>query len=131
MPHRTTRLAAALALLVAVVGCGYDGPMITVQELKSGLDDPAREITVIDVRSAAEFAKGHVPGAINYPLQSLQKESDTIAALDGEAAVICNCGKGALAAAKQLRTSGVTVILVEGGYREWKAAGYPLAIGGE
>jgi rhodanese-related sulfurtransferase len=42
-------------------------------------------------------------------------------------AVICTCGRKALAAAKQLEAQGIEVIFVEGGYKKWEAAGYPLA----
>jgi rhodanese-related sulfurtransferase len=122
----TALLAGALFSLVAAA-CGYDGPMLSVQELKSGLDDPSRKINVVDVRPPSQYAKGHVPGAINLPLEQLDEKAGTITALDGEVAVICNCGKGALAAAKKLRDSGISVTLVEGGYKKWTAAGYQLS----
>jgi rhodanese-related sulfurtransferase len=125
----STILTVAVAAVASAPGCGYDGPMLTVEELKARLDDPSRAITVIDVRPASDFSKGHVNGAINIPLTQLQRKTDAINALDGEIAVICNCGKGALAAAKQLQSNGIPAALVEGGYKKWKAAGYPLTRG--
>lgn len=123
---RTSHLAA-LGSVVTVVSCGYDGPMIIVQELKARLDDPKQKLTVVDVRPTADFAKGHVPEAINIPLPSLAGQTTAIAAMEGELAVICTCGRSALAAVKQLQSSGIPAILVEGGYKKWNAAGFPLA----
>ena len=127
MRRRIPHLAPVLIALVAIaVGCGYDGPMMSVEELAAGLEDPQREIVVVDVRPESQFQKGHVPSARNLPLASLQNSTQELAAIKGEIAVICNCGRNALAAAKQLRESGITVIFVEGGYQKWSAAGYPL-----
>ena len=123
---RTAALLVALPLLATTAGCGYDGPMLTVHELKAGLDDTSRTIHVLDVRPPSQYAKGHVPGAINLPLEKLGEKTEDITALEGEIAVICNCGKGALAAAKQLQGRGIPAALVKGGYKEWTAARYPI-----
>jgi rhodanese-related sulfurtransferase len=120
-------MSAAFAMLASVSGCGYDGPIMSVEELAAALDDPHRRPTVIDVRPRSQFAKGHIRGARNYPLAGLKGKVADISSIKGDVAVICNCGKNALAAAKQLRESGITVTLVEGGYKKWSAAGYPLA----
>jgi rhodanese-related sulfurtransferase len=118
------------ALLISPAGCGYNGPKITVQELNRALDDSSRNITVIDVRPAIQFKKGHIAEAVNYPLEELEKYKEAIRAVKGDVAVICTCGKKALAAAKRLAKDGVSVILVEGGYKKWEGAGYPLDKGG-
>ena len=123
-------VAAALAALVlSAGGCGYDGPMMTVQELEAALGDSSRAITVLDVRHPSQFKQGHIAGARNCPLAELKHRAKDISAITGEVAVICNCGRNALAAAKQLKQAGISVIFVEGGYKKWTAAGYPLAKG--
>ncbi len=121
-----TLLTAVLVALFGVAGCGYDGPEITVQELNATLGDSERETTVIDVRPKNQFEKGHVPGARNYPLEVLPQESERIASLKGDVAIICTCGRRSLAAVKQLATKGIKSILVEGGMKKWEAAGYPV-----
>jgi phage shock protein E len=118
--------AEVLAALALALGCGYDGPRVTVQELKGRLDRPDPRITIVDVRPRALYTKGHVAGAVNCPLEQLAACRPEIAALDGDVAVICNCGRGALAAIKQLAAHGVSAILVEGGYKQWRAAGFAL-----
>ena len=126
LTRATLLLVAVLSAIITSAGCGYDGPMLTIHELKAGLDDPSRKIHIVDVRPKSEFSKGHLDGAINIPLPELEHETGTFAALDGEIAVICNCGKGALAAARQLQERGIPAALVKGGYKEWTAAGYPV-----
>ena len=117
-------LAVALAC-----ACGYDGPRIDVEQLKQRLERPAPGITGVDVRPRTEFRKGHVSGALSCPLEQLAACRADLARLEGDVAVICNCGRGALAAVKQLAEHGQTAILVEGGYQQWRAAGYPLVKG--
>ena len=36
------------------------------------------EVTVIDVRAAADYARGHIPGSINIPFASVETQFDTI-----------------------------------------------------
>jgi len=119
-------LVSLLAVITVAGGCGYDGPMMTVEELAAAIEDPEKEIAVFDVRPRSQYGKGHVRGARNLPLAELKNKTAELKAIDGEIAVICNCGRNALAAAKQLADSGVSVILVEGGYKKWSAAGFPL-----
>ena len=47
--------------------------VITVQQLKSSLTDP--HVVVIDARKADDYAKGHIPGAINLPGSKLRTPS--------------------------------------------------------
>ena len=44
---------------------------VTAEELSRRLDDP--DVVVLDVRSAAEFDKGHVPGAVSMPMGELRE----------------------------------------------------------
>ena len=49
---------------------------INVIELRSLQQNP--ETQCIDVRSATEFAAGHIPGAINMPLDGLERRGDDL-----------------------------------------------------
>jgi rhodanese-related sulfurtransferase len=118
-----------VALVLCAIGCGYDGPKLTVDELKAALDDPARAVHVIDVRPAALYRKGHVPGALSIPRERLDRDRVLELTRKGEVAVYCTCGRNALPTVKQLQAQGVAVILVAGGYKKWEAAGYPTETG--
>jgi hypothetical protein len=49
---------------------------IAVEDLRAQND--RGEVTVIDVRDAASFARGHIPGAINMPFASIEGMADSI-----------------------------------------------------
>ena len=50
-------------------------PTKTVTDVKMIIDDPAEaaKYTIVSVRAAADYAKGHVPGAINIPWKDIAK----------------------------------------------------------
>lgn len=47
----------------------YAPAMITADAVKGMVGDPAQ--VVIDIRAAADFANGHIPGAVNVPLKEV------------------------------------------------------------
>lgn len=78
--------------------------------------DPA--VRVVDVRSPAEFLGGHLPGALNYPLEELD------ALQPGQPlVVVCAAGIRSAYAVQYLRSQGHTAWSVTGGMAAWRAAG--------
>lgn len=55
------------------------------------LTQSADQLTIIDVRSPAEFAEKHIPGAVNIPLTELESHFKE---LSNDAIIITVCGKG-------------------------------------
>jgi len=99
-------------------------PQISVDELCAQAEENDR-LQVIDVRRAAEYAGGHVPGAVNWPLDRLEEEA---ARGDAErpTAVVCAGGYRSAAAASLLQARGFTDLRdVVGGTTAWIAAGLP------
>jgi hydroxyacylglutathione hydrolase len=87
----------------------------------------ARPVQVVDVRRPGEFATGHVPGAVNLPLDRIEAEARR---LDPErpTAVICAGGYRSSAAAGLLARQGFREIYnVVGGTSAWLAAAFPTA----
>lgn len=85
------------------------------------------EVTVVDVRPETEFRAGHLPGALNIPLEDLEKH---LSQLDPQREVIAYC-RGpycvlAYDAVKRLRDRGYRARRMEDGYPEWKSAGLPV-----
>lgn len=84
-------------------------------------------VTLLDVRPADEFALGHLPGAVNVPLDRLDA---ALAGLATDHTVIAYC-RGpycilSFEAVAKLRLCGVEAYRLEDGYPEWKAAGLPV-----
>jgi len=83
---------------------------------------------VIDVREPAEYAAGHVPGALPVPLGDLPGHLSRLPR-DTAVYVICAGGSRSLAAADLLARAGVVAYSVAGGTSAWAGAGRPLARG--
>ena len=83
--------ACVVAVLVVCAGCAASAqladetavPRLSVAELKKALD--AGQALIIDVRDSRSFADGHLPGAINIPLEQIQQ---SLARLKGSRKVI-------------------------------------------
>ncbi len=105
--------------------------VITVAALRGLLTTSYRSL-VIDVRSAAEFAAGHVPGAQHIPAAELEQR---MAKLPPDRPIITYCtmqhpgnSRGEQAAAL-LRRSGFDARLLDGGLPAWMAEHQPMAGG--
>ena len=85
------------------------------------------QILVLDVRPEAEYAAGHIPGAVNVPhdqlaarLAGLPESADIVAYCRGRYCVF------APDAVRLLRARGLSARLLAGGLPDWRAAGLPV-----
>lgn len=84
-------------------------------------------VTVIDVRPPEEYLAGHVPGAVNVPLDELERH---LRDFDRDKEVIAYC-RGpycvlAFEAVARLRRKGVSARRLQDGFPEWQLAGLPI-----
>ena len=80
---------------------------------------------VLDVRTASEFAAGHVPGAVNIDVNGPDFE-EKIAALDKDKTYLVSCAAGvrsATACSKMSRLKFTSLYNLEGGFKAWEKAG--------
>lgn len=84
-------------------------------------------VTVLDVRPEDEYAAGHVPGAINVPIEKLEgylsklpKRKEVIAYCRGPYCLM------SFEAVEKLRRRGFKAMRLEDGFPEWRAAGLPV-----
>lgn len=83
--------------------------------------DAARATTVVDVRQDAEYAAGHVPGAVHLELGGLQEAATCLP--EGPLTMMCGHGERAMTAASVLARAGRRDLAVlAGGPDEWAIA---------
>jgi rhodanese-related sulfurtransferase len=97
------------------------------EDLRNGVE----AIVVIDTRSEALYAKGHVPGAMNFPHRLMDTQST--ATLDPSKVYVTYCDgigcNGSTKGAYKLAALGFTVKEMLGGLDFWVRDGQPLATG--
>lgn len=114
--------AARLAYL------GADGGRPVTRDQLQQLAKTSR-VTVLDVRPRAEYAAGHIPGAVSVPLDELP---DRLAELpdDGQIVAYCRGAYCVLAhdAVRLLAAHGRTATRLADGMLEWRLADLPVAV---
>lgn len=86
------------------------------------------EATVIDVRPAADYAKGHIINAVNMPMNGFKNQLAALAKYKGKPIIVnCRSGSQSAAACNQLRKGGFEEVYnLKGGILAWQAANLPL-----
>ena len=113
-------------LLWPLLRKGSGGPWVsTLQATQLMNRDDA---VVVDVRPAAEYAKGHILGARNIPIAELDRRAGELDKYKAKP-VIVHCGDGNRAggSAALLRKNGFgNVVNLSGGFAAWLQAGLPV-----
>jgi rhodanese-related sulfurtransferase len=117
-----SRLAEVERLAVAYLGGRDDLEPVTREELARRLED-GDDLVVLDVRPAAEYAAGHLPGAVSIPVGELRRRLAELPA-DREVVAYCRGPYCAFAheAVELLREEGFAARRLEDGLPEWQAA---------
>lgn len=86
---------------------------------------------VVDIRSAEDFAAGHIIDAVHFPLADLPKVGEKLKKLGDKPIIVC-CMSGNLAgqAARELKLQGFAQVhALKGGIGAWRAENLPIAVG--
>jgi rhodanese-related sulfurtransferase len=94
-------------------------PTITAADLRN---KPAAQL--VDVRSPSEFAAGHIPGAINIPMDQIESRLADLSR--GPIVLICQMGKRAQMTADILGPCRLDLTVLEGGTAAWTQEGLPI-----
>jgi rhodanese-related sulfurtransferase len=98
----------------------YGGGVIFAEQIPA---DEWKKMIVIDARDAGQFAKGHIPGAINMDWRQVLAKRNTIPK-DKPVLIYCNTGSLSAQAGFALRVAGWDNLrILQGGMEEWKAKG--------
>lgn len=101
---------------------------VEVDELERLLQEDG-SFMLIDARTPEEFADGHVPGAVNIGIVELAEfaESGRDAPQDLVVTMCGSAGRGKKAAEILLSHGFGNVLVLQGGLKAWKDAGFPIA----
>lgn len=83
------------------------------------------DVYLIDVRTAEEYADGHIEGARNLDVtkESFVEDAKRMLPKDKVIAVYCGSGKRSAVASGKLAAEGYRVLNLDGGFAAWKEAG--------
>jgi len=125
--------AALIAVLVMLIKAELDHQsnkgMYVSPSMAIRLMNNDSNALVLDVRTSADFANGHIKGAKNIPLKELAGSVDNLSGDKAKPMLLyCNSGNSVVGAIKLLKKAGFEKINnLEGGIAAWKEANMPLS----
>ena len=118
-------LLMGIAAAVLLVGCGAGEKtpggyrQISMEEAVAMMEQEADYI-LLDVRTQAEYAQGHIPGAICVPNETIgDQEIPELPDKDQLILVYCRSGNRSKQASEKLVKLGYTNIVEFGGINSW------------
>ena len=130
---KTLKLIPILACLIAAPLLAADKPPVPPSVKNVGVEEfdklrADKKNVVLDVRTPEEFAKGHIPGAVNVDFNApdFQKK---VAELDKGKTYLVHCAAGvrsAKACTIMDKIAFTSVVNLEPGFRAWEKAGKPV-----
>jgi rhodanese-related sulfurtransferase len=90
--------------------------------------DAREKLTLVDVREESEWSRGHLPGAVHLGKGVIERDVEETFP-DKQARLVLYCGGGfrsALAADNLQKMGYSDVISMDGGWRGWTEAGFPI-----
>ena len=98
------------------------------RDIKKRLE-AGEKMILVDTREDSEWVRGHIPGAIHLSKGIIERDIEKTVP-DHNAPLVLYCGGGfrSALAADNLQKMGYTnVISMDGGWRGWTEAGFPVA----
>jgi phage shock protein E len=115
-------LLGVIGSILLVFGCARERVTLeknlSSRELSDMLAATPDGLTLVDVRTPDEYASGHIPGAVNIPVDQI---ADNPPAADKQALIVvyCRSGSRSRAARNALLEKGYTDVVNFGGVGNW------------
>lgn len=109
-----------MGLMSLLFGCAPKPSFRSVDAEQFAREIEREEVQLVDVRTAEEFAEGHIPGAVNMDVNGVAFDAQ-IATLDTErpVALYCRSGRRSKVAAEKVAKAGFEVVELDGGILSW------------
>ena len=82
---------------------------------------------LVDICSPTEYASGHVPGAVNIPMEQIGAHIGDLR-IGAPVVLICKSGQRACATAQHLKASRTDLLVLDGGTRAWGERGGQIVV---
>ncbi len=99
-------------------------PQVDIEAVMASPVD--KQPLLLDVRTPQEFASGHIPGALNIPVDDLRSRLGELPR-DRTVAAYCQVGQRGYLATRILLQAGYSIVNIGGGYKTFKLF-YPIDI---
>jgi len=93
-------------------------------ELRALIESKSGDIVIVDVRDESEYKEGHIPTAINVPVETFALRSETLPK-EKKIIVYCNTGGRSYSAYRKLMKLAYPSI-AQTLFAEWKEAGFSV-----
>lgn len=114
------KMLPAMLMIAVLLVVGYfmfvKGGDVSSTEARQLVGSGAR---LVDVRTPAEFTAGHIPGAINIPVQELDSRLGELQPKGTAIVVYCRSGSRSGNAARMLKNAGFAVVHDLGPMSRW------------
>ncbi len=118
-------LASGLWWLIETIRSATDTSRVTPAQAVIMVN--RQDAVLIDIRSEADYRKGHLPNAISIPADRIPEDRKLEALRSRHLILYCDSGLRSATACKKLRAAGFPhVYNLEGGIAAWQKAGLPL-----
>ena len=113
-------IMSIFTLLCSIIGCSAKG-FVSVNADEFAREIAKPDVQLVDVRTAEEYANGHIQGSVNIDIFS-PDFAKQLSKLDKERtlALYCRSGRRSKSAADQAVKLGFKVVELDGGIISWK-----------
>ena len=118
-------LVAAFALITASRGTTSAVQKLSPSDYQSQFGNAKTGYLLVDVRTPDEFATGHIHGAVNIPLDTLETRLNEVPRTE-PVVVYCHSGNRSAKAVQILANADYTRIYDLGGINAWSEQGFPI-----
>ena len=114
-------IAVLVMAAIFVFSACKKSTFVSVDAARFAEEITRKGVQIVDVRTAAEFAEGHIPGAVNMDVNSPDFDQQ-ITTLDTSKtiALYCRSGRRSKIAAEKVTAAGCKVVELDGGILSWR-----------
>ena len=121
-------IAVLFASTLVLTSCGSSSNAVDLNPTDFQAKAQEAGVILLDVRTAGEYAAGHIEGALNIDVEGMTFESE-IKQLDNSKtyAIYCQSGRRSRIAAETMTNAGFTNLFnLDQGIGSWQLAGLPV-----